>query len=159
MDSLPDPRPNTRQLMVSKGTWTVQHTKGVPHERVGNSWISRAFFYSLLAWHKIMMGLWGGERYENSITQVAGTIACKAYFHGKERGESRAALLREAIETFIAGDNHTPKGSCLDLAKDLLGCMKGPIDLSFQKKHMRGYGKWSNAYFGHRATCGDYQRR
>jgi hypothetical protein len=59
----------------------------------------------------------------------------------KERGESRTSLLREAIETFIAGDNHTPKGSCLDLAKDLVGCVKGPIDLSFQKKHMRGYGK------------------
>ena len=59
----------------------------------------------------------------------------------RERGENRSALLREAIETFIAGDNHTPKGSCLDLAKDLVGCVKGPIDLSFQKKHMRGYGK------------------
>ncbi len=59
----------------------------------------------------------------------------------RERGQNRSALLREAIETFIEGDNRTPKGSCLDLAKDLVGCVKGPTDLSFEKKHMRGYGK------------------
>ncbi len=59
----------------------------------------------------------------------------------RERGESRSALLREAIETFIAGDLHAPKGSCLDLAKDLVGSVKGPVDLSFHQKHMRGYGK------------------
>ena len=59
----------------------------------------------------------------------------------RERGESKSALTREAIEKFITGDNESPKGSCLDLARDLMGCVKGPIDLSFSKKHMRGYGQ------------------
>ncbi len=59
----------------------------------------------------------------------------------RERGESRSALVREAIETFIGGDNHISKGSCLDLSKDLVGCVKGPADLSFNKKRMRGYGQ------------------
>ncbi|MCD6296821.1 MAG: CopG family transcriptional regulator [Deltaproteobacteria bacterium] len=59
----------------------------------------------------------------------------------RERGENRSALVREAIKAFIKGDNHAPKDSCLDLAKDLVGCVKGPVDLSFDKKHMRGYGQ------------------
>jgi len=62
-------------------------------------------------------------------------------FMARERGENRSALVREAIEAFITGDNHAPKGSCLDLAKNLVGCVKGPVDLSFNKKHMRGYGQ------------------
>jgi predicted transcriptional regulator len=58
-----------------------------------------------------------------------------------KRGESRSALLREAIETVIAPEGHVPDGSCLDLAKDLAGCVRGPEDLSFNKKRMDGYGQ------------------
>ncbi len=58
-----------------------------------------------------------------------------------ERGESRSALVREAVETFITGDTHVQKGSCFDLAKDLVGCAKGPPDLSFNVKYMRNYGR------------------
>ena len=59
----------------------------------------------------------------------------------RERGESRSALVREAIEAYIEGDSRPQKGSCLDLAGDLVGSVKGPVDLSFNKKHMRGYGQ------------------
>ncbi len=59
----------------------------------------------------------------------------------RKRGKSRSALLREAIETVIAGENHIPDGSCLDLAKDLAGCVNGPEDLSFNKRRMVYYGK------------------
>ncbi|PIU85321.1 MAG: hypothetical protein CO106_08670 [Deltaproteobacteria bacterium CG_4_9_14_3_um_filter_44_9] len=69
------------------------------------------------------------------------SLLAKLASTARERGENRSALVREAIETFITGDNHAPKGSCLDLAKDLVGCVKGPVDLSFNKKRMRGYGQ------------------
>ena len=59
----------------------------------------------------------------------------------RKRGESRSALLREAIETVITGENYIQDGSCLDLAKDLAGCAQGPEDLSFNKKRMIGYGQ------------------
>ena len=49
--------------------------------------------------------------------------------------------MREASEAFMTGDNHAQKGSCLDLAEDLVGSVKGPVDLSSNKKHMRGYGQ------------------
>ncbi len=73
--------------------------------------------------------------------KLSESLLAKLTSMARERGENRSALLREAIETFITGDNHTPKGSCLDLAKDLVGCVRGPVDLSFNKKHMRGYGQ------------------
>ena len=59
----------------------------------------------------------------------------------RKRGESRSVLLREAIETVIAAGDHIADGSCLDLAKDLAGCIKGPKDLSFNKKRMDDYGQ------------------
>ena len=59
----------------------------------------------------------------------------------RKRGESRSALLREAIETVLEGENHISDGSCLDLAKDLAGCVSGPEDLSINKSRMDGYGK------------------
>ncbi len=59
----------------------------------------------------------------------------------RKRGESRSALLREAIETAIAGEGRIESASCLDLAKDLAGCVRGPEDLSFNKRRMDGYGQ------------------
>jgi predicted transcriptional regulator len=59
----------------------------------------------------------------------------------KKRGESRSSLLREAIETVVSEDKHIRKGSCLDLAEDLAGCVKAPEDLSFNKTRMDGYGQ------------------
>jgi len=41
----------------------------------------------------------------------------------------------------IAVKGNIRDGSCLDLAKDLAGCVKGPEDLSFNKKRMGGYGQ------------------
>ncbi len=69
------------------------------------------------------------------------SLLAKLASAARERGESRSALVRDAIEIFITENNHAKKGSCLDLAKDLAGCVNGPVDLSFNKKRMRGYGK------------------
>jgi hypothetical protein len=69
------------------------------------------------------------------------SLLAKLTSAANERGESKSAIVREAIKTYVTGDNHVPNGSCLDLAKDLVGCVKGPADLSFNKKHMHGYGQ------------------
>jgi metal-responsive CopG/Arc/MetJ family transcriptional regulator len=54
----------------------------------------------------------------------------------RERGESKSALLREVIETVVTGRKKIGDGSCLDIAKDLAGCIKGAKDLSYNKKRM-----------------------
>ncbi len=73
--------------------------------------------------------------------KLAEPLHAKLTYAARERGESRSALVREALEAFIEGDGHPSHGSCLELAKDLVGGVKGPVDLSFDKKHLRGYGK------------------
>ncbi len=57
------------------------------------------------------------------------------------KGESRSALIREAVEVIINENNKSQSGSCMDLARDLAGSLEGPEDLSFNKDRMEGYGK------------------
>lgn len=78
---------------------------------------------------------------KNLSLKLPESLLVKLDSAARERGESRSALIREAIGTFITGDNYLKKSSCLDLAKDLVGYVKGPVDLSFNKKRMRGYGQ------------------
>ena len=59
----------------------------------------------------------------------------------RARGESRSALVRKAIGYLIAGNHHQQEGSCLDLGRDLAGFVNWPKDLSFNKKHLGGYGQ------------------
>lgn len=58
-----------------------------------------------------------------------------------QRGESKSAVIRAALEDFAAGGEVVNPRSCLDLARDLLGYAEGPIDLSYNKKHLKGYGR------------------
>lgn len=69
------------------------------------------------------------------------TLLDKLDFTARKRGETRSTLLREAIERIVLKEGHIQDGSCLDLAKDLAGCVNGPEDLSFNKERMDGYGQ------------------
>jgi hypothetical protein len=57
------------------------------------------------------------------------------------RGASKSAVVREALEKYIQNERTIRPGSCLDLAKDLVGCIAGPRDLSLHKRHMRSFGR------------------
>ncbi len=57
------------------------------------------------------------------------------------RGQSKSAVVREALEAFLQADRESAPGSSLDLAADLAGCVEGPEDLSAAKQHMHGYGQ------------------
>jgi hypothetical protein len=59
----------------------------------------------------------------------------------QNRGESRSALVRDAIREMIAGHGIGAAGSSLDLAGDLVGCIEGPVDLSVSEDHLHGYGQ------------------
>lgn len=58
----------------------------------------------------------------------------------RRRGEPRSAVIREALKTYLDATGDPAAGSCLELVADLAGCVKGPGDLSFNPKHLRGYG-------------------
>ena len=59
----------------------------------------------------------------------------------RRRGVSTSALIREALEDRLGGDKFKRAGSCLDLAGDLAGVLRGPADLSSNRRHLEGYGR------------------
>ena len=58
-----------------------------------------------------------------------------------KRGESKSNLIRTAINSILNANEAVNHNSCLDMAKDLVGSVKGPSDLSCNKRHLKGYGK------------------
>ena len=58
-----------------------------------------------------------------------------------QRGGSKSALIRAALEELTISADKVQPHSCLDLARDLLGQADGPADLSYNKKHLKGYGQ------------------
>jgi predicted transcriptional regulator len=57
------------------------------------------------------------------------------------RRSTRSAVVREAIEAYLAAESGPCKGSCHDLAADLAGSVSGPTDLSSSRLRMSGYGR------------------
>jgi Arc/MetJ-type ribon-helix-helix transcriptional regulator len=59
----------------------------------------------------------------------------------RRRGRSKSEVIRDAIEAIL--DNARPaKGpSALELAGELCGCLRGPGDLSYNRKHLEDFGK------------------
>ena len=58
-----------------------------------------------------------------------------------KRGESKSDLIRTALESIVNTNEAIIPNSCLDLAKDIVGLVEGPSDLSHNKKHLKGYGQ------------------
>jgi metal-responsive CopG/Arc/MetJ family transcriptional regulator len=59
----------------------------------------------------------------------------------EERGWSKSALVRAALESLVRDQRPSQGPSCYDLAEDLSGTVDGPRDLSTSKRHLRGYGR------------------
>ena len=58
----------------------------------------------------------------------------------RDRGENKSEIIRAALRNYLASEGVAEPGSCLDLSSDLVGCMDGPPDLSYNKKYMKGFG-------------------
>lgn len=67
-------------------------------------------------------------------------LAAQVRAAARERGLSKSALIREAIESYLAG-YAPPVPSALDMAADLVGSWEGPPDLSTNPKYMEGFGE------------------
>lgn len=59
----------------------------------------------------------------------------------RKRGMSKSALIREALEDYLSREGEPGPGSFLEMARDLCGCVAGPIDLSTNQDHLDGYGQ------------------
>ena len=56
-----------------------------------------------------------------------------------KRGESKSNLIRTAIDSILNANEAVTHNSCLDMAKDLVGSVEGPSDLSCNKKNLKNY--------------------
>lgn len=59
----------------------------------------------------------------------------------RSRGTTKSEILREALAEFLARVPRPEGSSFLDRAGELVGCLEGPEDLSYNKKHLDDYGR------------------
>lgn len=61
----------------------------------------------------------------------------------RKRRANKSTVIRQALEALCQQDAEVQAepGSFLDVARDFAGCLEGPADLSYNKKHMEGYGR------------------
>jgi predicted transcriptional regulator len=68
-------------------------------------------------------------------------LAARLSARVRSRKTTRSALVREALEGYLEAEGSQREGSFLSLARDVIGSVTGPTDLSSSKRHRRGYGR------------------
>ena len=58
-----------------------------------------------------------------------------------KKGQTRSEIVRRALIQYISRDDISQSGSFLDLSRDIVGSIEGPLDLSTNKAHFERYGK------------------
>ena len=59
----------------------------------------------------------------------------------EKRGESKSAIIRTALDRFVSKESTVKNKSCIGLAEDLTGIVSGPENVSYEKSHLKDYGK------------------
>ena len=78
----------------------------------------------------------------NTISlKVPGSLALRLENEARQRGLSKSAVVRDALEEYLQTTSAENSGSALSLAADLAGVLSGPEDLSFNKDHLRDFGR------------------
>lgn len=73
--------------------------------------------------------------------KVPAALEARLTASAQRRKVSKSTILREAIDSYLNREGGPRAGSCLALARDLAGRVAGSGDLSFNKKHLVGYGR------------------
>lgn len=73
--------------------------------------------------------------------KLPAALAARVSATVRKRGVTTSALVREALEDNLGREKAGHSGSCLDLAAGLRGTLAGPVDLSSNPKHLKGYGR------------------
>jgi len=72
--------------------------------------------------------------------KVPDALVAKLTAFASRRDQNKSAIVREAIERYIA-DVPGDVSSVADRAADLAGSMTGPLDLSTNPRHLEDYGR------------------
>jgi predicted DNA-binding protein len=80
----------------------------------------------------------GGRSVKTISLKLPQSLSIKLERVAKKRGQSKSEIVREALEHFLSSERPV---SALELAGDLVGCGRGPGDLSTNPKYMEGFGE------------------
>jgi len=89
------------------------------------------------------MNLWLYQTTMKTISvTLSKTLDAKLTSAAKEQGTTTSAIVRAALTDYLARNAEPPPGSVAALAKDLIRIASGgPPDLSYNRKHMEGFGR------------------
>jgi hypothetical protein len=67
-------------------------------------------------------------------------VAARLRSTAKRSGRSKTEIVVSALEIQLNEGGPYDPGSFLDAARDLVGCIEAPTDLSSNKRHLVGFG-------------------
>jgi len=73
--------------------------------------------------------------------KISKTLAHRLQERASEAGVNKSELLRQALEHYLSQSRAASTASVTALASDLVGCFRGPTDLSTGAKHLDNYGQ------------------
>ncbi len=73
--------------------------------------------------------------------KVHDTLDSRLTAEAQRRRTSKSAVVRECVEKMLLAPRKERAASCLDLAGDLAGCLKGPRDIATNPKYLEDFGQ------------------
>ncbi len=73
--------------------------------------------------------------------KVPDTLDSRLAKEAQLRHTSKSAVVRECVEKMLLAPRKDRAASCLDLAGDLAGCLKGPRDIATNPKYLDDFGQ------------------
>jgi len=73
--------------------------------------------------------------------KISKTLEHRLQERASEAGVNKSELLRQALEHYLLQSRAASTASVTALASDLVGCFRGPPDLSSGPDHLEEYGK------------------
>ena len=69
------------------------------------------------------------------------SLASRLEDTARQKGVSKSALIRDALEAYLQADRAERAESALSQVADLAGILSGPEDLSVNKDYLRNFGR------------------
>ena len=73
--------------------------------------------------------------------RISESLAIRLEDTARQRGVSKSALIREALEAYLQADRAERAESALSQVANLAGTLSGPEDLSVNKDYLRNFGR------------------
>lgn len=77
----------------------------------------------------------------NISLKVPEPLATRLEDTARQKGVSKSALIRDALEAYLQADRTERAESALAQVTDLTGILSGPKDLSVNKDYLRNFGR------------------